>query len=117
MRSFFPSPPKRRPSARPLRVLVAAEDLEKLDVLHELLATLNDPRASATQIARSIGRHPVLEARVLLAGQTEDNPKRRPRLPEQLARLGNREVEAILLQLLEDLTELDAELKEQGKRR
>src|SRR5271165_209863 len=88
---------------------VRRADLNRLGIIHDLLRVLNDPLAGAQQIALHVGRLPCLRARVTrrfaerLAGRTI------PSLPEQVAALGNRSLEAILLALLEDLTELRAE--------
>jgi hypothetical protein len=98
-----------------LRCDVAAEDLQKLGVLHQILALLNDARQGAKPIAALIEQLPVLEARVRRAhrsGASLDGAKRdRPPIAAVLATIGNRAFEALLLELLEDLTVLSATLE------
>jgi hypothetical protein len=88
---------------------VDASDLARLDVLQALLLTLNDPRASAVSISRHVQGLEVLAARI------EERFVQRqggcpPRLTEQIALLGNRQLEEILLGLLEDVVTLHSEL-------
>jgi hypothetical protein len=94
----------------PTRVCPA--DIERLDVIHALLAELNDPRASAVTIAPFIIAFPPLRARIERAFKLRRPNLRAPSVPMQIVALGNREVEAVLLELLEDLTMLRAELLE-----
>src|SRR5580658_2983129 len=84
-------------------------DLNRLGVLHDLLRVLNDPLAGAQQIALHVGRLPCLRARVTRRFAERLPGRNLPSLPEQVAALGNRALEGILLALLEDLTELRAE--------
>ncbi|MEO7109033.1 MAG: hypothetical protein ABI183_01235 [Polyangiaceae bacterium] len=94
----------------PTRVTPA--DIERLDIIHALLSELNDPRASAASIAPFIGAFPPLRARIEHAFRTRRPNAQAKNLAAQLALLGNREVEAVLLELLEDLTMLRAEIEE-----
>jgi hypothetical protein len=94
----------------PTRVTPA--DIERLDIIHALLSELNDPRASAVSIAPFIGAFPPLRARLEQAFRTRRPNAHAKNLAGQLALLGNREVEAVLLELLEDLTMLRADLLE-----
>jgi hypothetical protein len=102
------SPPPPPPSKRRE---VNETDLERLDALGALLLTLNDPRASAVSVARHVRSLDVLAARIeqrfvlLQAGPP-------PGLTEQIALLGNRELEAILLGLLEDVVTLHSTLRD-----
>jgi hypothetical protein len=91
---------------------VTPADIERLDVIHALLAELNDPRASAVTIAPFIAAFPPLKARVEEAFRTRRPNAHAKNLASQLVLLGNRELEAVLLELLEDLTMLRADLLE-----
>lgn len=91
---------------------VRAVDLAQLQFIHETLSLLNDACAGAGAIARCIEKLPPLRARLArrylkLHAHTYRRP---PPLVEQLAHLGNRELEGVLLELLEDLTVLRADL-------
>ncbi|SRR5258708_5377510 len=93
---------------------VRRSDLDKLDILHDLLRVLNDPLAGAPEIAQQVGRLPCLRARIVRAFAARFPARVErvvPKLPEQVAALGNREIERVLLALLEDLTELRADLE------
>lgn len=95
--------------------IVSEKDLEFLPVLHELLGALNDVAAGATVIARHVERLPALRARIALAFARSHASPTLPSVAAQLTYLGNGEIEAILLQFLEDLTILRAELSEDGR--
>lgn len=105
-----PSPGRARNDAPSgsLRRQVDRTDLDRLDSLTALLLTLNDARASAPKVARHVAGLEVLTARV---GdrfiQRKGLPL--PRLVEQIALLGNRELEGILLTFLEDIVALHSE--------
>lgn len=85
------------------------DDLRQLDVVQRILALLNEPAASASELARLINAMPVLAAR-LGARFTARAGGRTATSTSELTFLGNRELEAVLFQLLEDLTELRAEV-------
>jgi hypothetical protein len=101
--------------ADPTRVVPA--DIERLDVIHALLAELNDPRASAVTIAPFIAAFPPLRARIARTFEMRRPNSHGTSIASQIVCLGNREVEAVLLELLEDLTMLRADLLEQTKDR
>ena len=91
------------------RRAVGPSDLTRLDTLNALLTTLNDPRASAGSVARHVAGLEVLAARI------EDRYLQRrggraPGLAEQIALLGNRELESLLLGYLEDVVSLHSDL-------
>jgi len=90
---------------------VTRQDLDRLGVLHDLLRVLNDPLAGAQEIAHHVARMPPLRARVTRDFGARFPARAIPKLPEQVAALGNREIEKILLALLEDLTVLRAEIE------
>jgi len=97
----------------PLRTEVSAEDLRHLDVLERILALLDEPAASATELARLVDQMPVLVARLRMrftARRTSNRPNPGPStVASELAMLGNRDFEVVLFELLEDLTCLRAE--------
>ncbi len=103
----------RPPTAAEL--VVSAADVERLDVLQSILTTLNDPRASAAALARDAERFPVLAARIGARYRARVSGSHAPRLAEQIVRLGNRELEAILLELLEDVVIVGSELAEKRR--
>ena len=87
--------------------------LAHLGVLHETLSALNDACVSASVIARCIEKLPPLRARLERRFRKQTGAGRTvPQVSEQLAHLGNREFEAVLLELLEDLTMLRADVDE-----
>ncbi len=96
---------------------VRPADLAHLAVLRETLSVLNDAGASAGRIAECIERFPALKARVQRRHHRGDPRGQRPSLAVHLARLGNREFERLLLELLEDLTMLRGELDEAAEQR
>ncbi len=91
---------------------VKAEHLTQLAVIRGILSALNDSHIGADQIARMVEAMSPLRARLALQflGRFPDGDL--PVVGEQIARLGNRELEAVLLALLEDLTILHSELGE-----
>jgi len=91
---------------------VCPSDIERLDVIHALLAKLTDPRASAQTLAPFIEAFPPLKARIAQTFALRRPNHRATTLTAQIVGLGNRQVEAVLLELLEDLTFLRAELLE-----
>jgi hypothetical protein len=93
----------------PTRVTV--EDLARIGALQSLLATLNDPRAGADVLARHIAAMPVLKARVEDRFRQHHPNFRKHGLAQQIALLGNRMLEGILLELLEDLVILHSEVE------
>ena len=96
---------------------VRPADLDHLAVLRQTLAVLNDAGACAGKIAECIERFPALKARVLRRFHRTGSLRQGPSLVEHLARLGNREFEKLLLELLEDLTILRGDLDEAAERR
>ncbi len=90
---------------------VTASDLQRIDQLSALLSTLNDPRAGADALARHVSAIPVLQARI--AGRfAQAYPNRKKvGIAQQIALLGNRVLEGILLDLLEDIITLHSEVE------
>lgn len=89
---------------------VTRADLARLSELHALLFALDDPAAAATELGRLCAELPPLEAR--LVELAKRRTKRVPRdVHHAISLLGNRAVEKVLLELLEDLTVLKADLE------
>jgi hypothetical protein len=110
--------PVRRDTNHPVQdpTRVTAQDFNRIDQLSALLSTLNDPRAGADALARHVSAIPVLEARIG-ARFSQDYPNRkRPGIGQQIALLGNRVLESILLELLEDIITLHSETEPSTKR-
>jgi len=97
-------------SQAPGRREVSRRDLERLDVLGELLSTLNDPRAGAGSVARHVRQLDALAARIEERFVQLRRGARPPGLSEQIAVIGNRELEAILFAFLEDVVALHSDL-------
>lgn len=93
---------------RMLRTEVSVSDLRHLGVVRRILAVLDEPAASADALAALIDEMPVLAARL---GERFIDRHGVPTSTTQteLVLLGNRHLEGVLFQLLEDLTELSAE--------
>lgn len=89
----------------PPRTDLSIDDLRHLDVVQRILGLLNEPTASARELAKLVEEMPVLAAR--LAARFTAKVGRRPsNAAAELAYLGNRDFEVVLFQLLEELTEL-----------
>lgn len=82
---------------------VTGDDLKYIDELSALLSTLNDPRAGAEALARHVEKIPVLKARIARRYLRGAGRRVLPETAQQIALLGNRELEAVLFELLEDL--------------
>jgi hypothetical protein len=96
----------------PARVTV--DDLGRIDQISALLSTLNDPSAGAGALARHIESIPVLRERIAIrfARRTTTTSRRtKTDVAQQIALLGNRVLESVLLELLEDLVTLHSETK------
>jgi hypothetical protein len=83
--------------------IVTGDDLGHIDEISALLATLNDPRASAAALARHVDKVRVLKLRVERRYRYVFMRKVCPDTTQQIALLGNREIESVLLELLEDI--------------
>jgi hypothetical protein len=94
---------------------LSASDLGRLPVLHAILSALNDKNVSAAVIASHVERLPALHARIgaeYRRWRAHEPSIHSVSLAEQIATIGNRQVEAVLLELLEELTMLSADLAE-----
>jgi hypothetical protein len=90
---------------------VAEEDLKSLGDIHALLRALNDAYAGGARVGDLVSKLPVLQARCLRRAIKRNPAKVHCTLPEALTLIGNIGLESELLQLLEDLTVLSAELE------
>jgi hypothetical protein len=70
------------------------------------LIVFNDPNASARSLAVHVERFPLLVARIRRAYERRNPFLNVPSTTQQIAALGNRALEATLLELMEDLAEL-----------
>lgn len=91
-----------------MRTEVCIGDLTQLDVVHRILALLNDAAASSSALGALVDEMPVLRAR--LNARFRQRFDRSTTSAHELATLGNRAFEEVLLALLEDLTELRASM-------
>jgi hypothetical protein len=99
------------PARDPSCVTVA--DLGRIDQISALLSTLNDPSAGADALARHVQAIPVLRERVArrFARRTTGHGAKAD-VAAQIALLGNRVLEGVLLELLEDIVALHSEQSE-----
>ena len=101
--------PLREPAPRdPSCVTVA--DLGRIDEISALLSTLNDPSAGADALARHVQSIPVLKERIAIRFARRTTVRAvRADVAQQIALLGNRVLESVLLELLEDIVSLHSE--------
>jgi hypothetical protein len=91
-------------------------DLERLDLVKELLKLLNDPYVGPFKLSQTVANIPVFAARC-----RREAALYRPRsevedIERALNMLGNRGIEKVLLNLLEDMTILKSELDSKGSK-
>jgi hypothetical protein len=86
---------------------VTRQDLDELPKIHTLLKALNDPMAN---IARLVGDVRVLSARCVRRARLKAMKREVPSVAYALQVIGNKGTEQELLNVLEDLTVLKAEL-------
>jgi hypothetical protein len=100
---------KPRQEPLPTNCDVGVEDLDRLPMLHSLLGALNDEYASVRKLAMLTASIPVLTARVVRHARTRSSSV--DSLAAALQLIGNRGLEMVLLEFLEDLTALKADLE------
>jgi len=88
---------------------VTAADLENIGKISALLTALNDPKAGADVLARHVEAIPVLKERIAIRFAQRMTSRGRVAAATQIALLGNRVLEGILLELLEDIVALHSE--------
>jgi hypothetical protein len=96
---------------RPAACEVGPDDLKRLGALHDLLRALNDPFASKNKIETLSGAIPVLSQRIIFKARSKSPLLGIDSLGKALNAVGNRGLETVLLELLEDLTTLKSELE------
>lgn len=106
----MPVKPDQPLAPRPVDIEVRAEHLVELGPIHDLLKALNDPCCSAAKVTMLVAQSPLLAHRCVQALLSRRPTQRSATLAQALALLGNRGLETVLLQLLEDLTVLRSEL-------
>ncbi|HLV68323.1 MAG TPA: hypothetical protein VKY73_21045 [Polyangiaceae bacterium] len=90
------------------------EHLDQIGPIHTLLAELNDPCASASRLTLLVAQIPLLALRCVHALLVRRPALRGATLSQALSLLGNRGLERELLQVLEDLTVLRAEVESES---
>jgi hypothetical protein len=105
-------PSTARPSALPIEdpERVTVDDLRHTDAISELLFALNDPSAGADLLGRHIAKIRPLKARIAKRFAARYPNRAVTDIAQQVALLGNRELESILLSLLEDVVTLNSEV-------
>lgn len=92
---------------------VSAGDLKRLEAIHQLLEALRDPLASSKLVEHRVKQIPVLSSRMIRFAQRGHPARGITTLAGALGIVGNRGLETVLLELLEDLTVLRADLEGQ----
>lgn len=93
------------------RLGITPDDLRDFGEIHGLLSVLNDPMAAGRDLANWIERIPKLKERLLRTARVKSGHLDLDALGPALNILGNRGLEAELLQLLEDMTIAKADLE------
>jgi hypothetical protein len=88
----------------PEEIKVSPEHLGELEKIHDLLRELNDPYAAGRSVGALIAKIPILAARCVHRAQSRSSKIEVQSLTQALSLIGNRGLEAELLDLLEDLT-------------
>jgi hypothetical protein len=99
--------PRTQQPSLPTNTEVGVDDLQHLGTLHNLLSALNDQYASVSKLAMLTAYSPVLTARVMKHAKNRSAAV--DTLNAALQLIGNRGLEVVLLEYLEDLTTLKAE--------
>lgn len=89
---------------------VSREDLKRLDQVSELLTLLNDPYIGPYKLKDCIEKLPVLATRCRREAALHRPKSEVEQIERALNVLGNRGIEKVLLELLEDMTILKSEL-------
>jgi hypothetical protein len=99
----MPGPPGRL-TVDPASTKVQAKHLRELDKIQELLRAMNDPYAAGRNIDKLVAQIPILAARCVHRATSRSAKIEVNSLEHAIALIGNRGLEAELLDLLEDLT-------------
>src|SRR5271163_479714 len=108
MNSQASAQPPKEPTDDPERVTV--DDLRHTDRISELLFALNDASAGADVLSRHIAKIRPLKIRIGKLFAMKYPNRTTTDIAQQVALLGNRELETILLTLLEDVVTLNSEV-------
>ncbi|HEY2405613.1 MAG TPA: hypothetical protein VGI10_06410 [Polyangiaceae bacterium] len=97
------------PSLRPLEInpadiKVKPQHLKELGKIQDLLRALNDPYAAGQSVERLVEKIPILAARCLNKAISRSTKIQINSLDHAIRLIGNRGLEGVLLELLEDLT-------------
>ncbi|HMA95762.1 MAG TPA: hypothetical protein VKP30_23895 [Polyangiaceae bacterium] len=93
---------------------VNREDLKRLGQVKELLTLLNDPYIGSYKLTACLDALPVLTARCRREAALHRPRAEAERIDRALSVLGNRGLEKVLLEFLEDMTILRSELESEG---
>lgn len=93
---------------------VKREDLTRLEQVKELLTLLNDPYIGSFKLTACLDALPVLAARCRREAALHRPRSEVERIDRALSVLGNRGLEKVLLEFLEDMTILRSELEAEG---
>jgi hypothetical protein len=94
---------------------VRPEDLNRLDQVKDLLGLLNDPYVGPFKLKECVESIPVFAARCRREAALHRPRNEVENVERALNVLGNRGVEKVLFELLEDMTILHAELEDKKK--
>jgi hypothetical protein len=90
---------------------VRAEHLDRMPLVKDILTELNDPYAASHRLAQLIAQLPPLEARCRREAKLKRAASADANLEYVLNIIGVRGIEVVLMDILEELTILNAELK------
>jgi HD-like signal output (HDOD) protein len=90
---------------------VQAADLKRLDLVRELLQLLNDPYVGPMKLSETITHIPVFAARCRREAALYRPRSEVDSIERALNVIGNRGIEKVLFELLEDLTILKSDLE------
>jgi hypothetical protein len=94
---------------------VRAEDLKLLDQVKGLLSLLNDPYVGPFKLTECVENIPVFAARCRREAALHRPRAEVEKIERAMNVLGNRGVEKVLFELLEDMTILHSELQDKKK--
>lgn len=95
---------------------VTKEDLTRLGQVNELLTLLNDPYIGPFKLKECIEKLPALAARCRREAALHRPKSEVEQIERALNVLGNRGIEKVLLELLEDMTILKSELEDSASK-
>jgi hypothetical protein len=97
----------------PADIKVQPKHLLELDRIHQLLRAMDDPYAAGRNIGNLVAGIPILAARCIHRATSRSTKIEINSLDHAIALIGNRGLEAELLDLLEDLTIAKSKLENQ----